>query len=59
VLWGFFNLVVAYVLICRIGTFDLRAWDHVVVLGLGVLLMAIISARSFGRFHGGNSPGSA
>ena len=24
VLWGFFNLAVAYLLICRVGTFDLR-----------------------------------
>src|SRR5580704_14418705 len=56
VLWGFFNLVVGYVLICRVGSFSLRATDHAAFLGLGILLMSLISARSFGRFHGGNSP---
>jgi hypothetical protein len=56
VLWGFFNLAVGYVLTCRVGDFDLRSTDHVVALGLGVLLMGLLMARMFGRFHGGNSP---
>ena len=58
VLWGFFNLAVGYVLVCRVGDFDLRSTGHVVFLGLGVFLMGVITARLFGRFHGGNSPGS-
>jgi hypothetical protein len=53
VLWGFFNLAVGYVLVCRVGTFQLRNTRHVLVLGLGVLLMAVMGARTFGRFHGG------
>jgi hypothetical protein len=57
VLWGFFNLVVGYVLICSVGDFDLRSIEHVVALGLGGLLMALLMARMFGRLHGGNSPG--
>jgi hypothetical protein len=56
VLWGFLNLVVGYVLVCRIGNFSLRSTDQVVALALGVLLMSMIGARGFGRFHGGNSP---
>ena len=56
VLWGFFNLVVGYILICRVGHFDLHSTDHVVALGFGVLVIGLISARAFGRFHGGNSP---
>ena len=40
VLWGFANLVVGYLLVCRVGTFELRRTRHVIVLGLGVLLMA-------------------
>jgi hypothetical protein len=56
VLWGFFNLVVAYLLICRVGDFDLRSWDHAIALGFGILLMGILAARLFGRLHGGNSP---
>jgi hypothetical protein len=53
VLWGFLNLVVGYVLVCRVGTFELRRTRHVVVLGLGVLLMGVMGARVFGRFYGG------
>jgi hypothetical protein len=56
VLWGFLNLAVSYVLICRVGHFNLRSTTHVAVLGLGLLLMGLMGARSFGRFHGGNSP---
>jgi hypothetical protein len=59
VLWGVFNLAVGYCLLCRIGQFDLRSTDHVVALGLGVLVMGVITARLFGRFHGGNAPGDS
>jgi hypothetical protein len=59
VLWGFFNLVAGYFLICRVGNFDLRSTAHVVASGLGSLLMGIMAARTFGRFHGGNSPGAS
>jgi hypothetical protein len=54
VLWGSFNLFLAYLLVARVGRFDLRQWKHVAVLGLGALLIAPLSARAFGRFHGGN-----
>jgi hypothetical protein len=53
VLWGFFNVVVGYVLVCRVGNFELRRTRHVLVFGLGVLAMAVMLARSFGRFYGG------
>ena len=56
VLWGFFNLVVGYVLVGRVGNFDPHSTDHIVALGFGILVMGVISARAFGRFHGGNSP---
>jgi hypothetical protein len=56
VVWGFINLVVGYVLTCRVGDFDLRSTDHVAAFGLGIFLMALMLARLFGRFHGGNSP---
>ena len=56
VLWGFLNLVVAYVLLCRVGSFDLHSTVHIVVMGSGVLLKSITGARNFGRFHGGNAP---
>lgn len=56
VLWGFFNLAAGYVLICRVGDFDLRDTADVVAAGLGMLLMSLFAARHFGRFHGGNAP---
>jgi hypothetical protein len=56
VLWGFANFVIAYLLIARMGNFDLRAIDNVIASGVGVLLICVMAARSFGRFHGGNSP---
>jgi hypothetical protein len=59
VVWGFFNLAVAYLLICRVGSFDLHSAEDAVALGSGMLLCGIATARMFGRFHGGNSPGRA
>lgn len=59
VLWGGLNLVVAYVLICRVGAFSLRSSAHAAALGLGVLLIGLLHARHFGRLHGGNAPGEA
>ena len=53
VLWGAFNLFIGYLLVCRVGTFDLRKTKHVLIAGAGALLMALILSRSFGRFYGG------
>jgi hypothetical protein len=53
VLWGLLNVAVAYLLICRVGSFNLRKTTHVLTLGAGVLLMSVMLARAFGRFHGG------
>ena len=55
VVWGVLNLAVAYVLICRVGDFNLHSTVHALTLGLGFLLMGLFAARHFGRFHGGNS----
>jgi hypothetical protein len=54
VLWGMFNLAVAYVLTLRVGEFSLHNLCHVLTLGAGILAMSLMSARAFGRFHGGN-----
>ena len=56
VLWGFFNAVVGYLLVVRVGNFDLRATRDVVALAVGALLISLQSARHFGQFHGGNAP---
>jgi hypothetical protein len=53
VLWGMFNLIVGYVLVVRVGRFDLRQTKHVVVLGLGMLAMALLLAHQLGKLHGG------
>ena len=53
VLWGLFNLTVAYLLICRVGSFNLRKTTHALTLGAGILVMSLMLAHSFGRFHGG------
>jgi hypothetical protein len=57
VLWGVFNLVIGYILVCRVGDFHLRSTPNVAVFGVGILLMSLVSARGFGRFHGGNLSG--
>lgn len=53
VLWGLFNLAIAYLLICRVGSFDLRKTQHVLVLGSGILIMSLMLAHTFGKLHGG------
>jgi hypothetical protein len=53
VLWGLLNLAVGYLLVCRVGTFELRQTRHVLTLGLGALLMSVMLAHAFGRFYGG------
>jgi hypothetical protein len=53
VLWGLFNLAVGYLLVCRVGKFDLRRTRHVLVLGAGIVIMSVMLARHFSRFHGG------
>jgi hypothetical protein len=53
VLWGLFNLAVAYLLICRVGDFNLRNTRQVLVLGAGMLVMSLMLAHTFGRLHGG------
>ena len=53
VLWGFFNLAIAYLLVFRVGAFSMRSAQDVIPLGAGVLVMSVMSAQTFGKFHGG------
>ena len=55
-LWGFANLVAFYVLVCRVGNFDLRDTRDAGALGSGILLLGLFAAAHFGRFNGGNAP---
>ena len=57
VLWGFVNMVIGYLLTCRVGEFEWTATADVLALGLGVLGMGLMHARIFGPLHGGLAPG--
>ncbi len=59
VLWGTANAVVGYCLIFHVGFFALRNRRDMLAAGLGGLLMSLMAARLFGRFHGGNRPQSS
>lgn len=59
VLWGFFNLALGYLLIFRVGQFDLRSTEQIVSMGLGMLLFGVMTAWNFGKLHGGNSSGAS
>jgi hypothetical protein len=52
--WGFVNGVISYLLVVRVGNFDLRSTSHVLVFAMGVLLLGLGCSRHFGNFHGGN-----
>jgi hypothetical protein len=57
VIWSFVNAVLGYVLIVRVGEFDVRDSQSMVAFGLGALLISLAMARHFGRFNGGNLRG--
>jgi len=52
VLWGAFNFLVAYLLILRVGKFELRRLQHALPALVGGLLMAFMLAQTFGRALG-------
>ncbi len=54
VLWGFFNLVIAYLLILCVGSFSIHDIPQVIATGAGMLFISLNAAWGFGRFHGGN-----
>lgn len=56
VLWGSFNLAVAYGLLLHVGRFDVRDLADAGAVAAGGLLISIVIAGHFGRFHGGNEP---
>jgi hypothetical protein len=59
VVWGFANLVFAWLLLCHVGDFGLKATADVLPFGIGMLAMGLFMARHFGSLHGGNSPEGA
>jgi hypothetical protein len=55
VLWGSLNAAIACVLVRCAGDFSLKDTAGVAAFGAGAFLIALFSARHFGRFHGGNT----
>ena len=54
VLWGFTNLLIAYLLLKEFGGgFNIRNVGDVLIAGAGALVMSVFCARAFGRFHSG------
>jgi len=53
VLWGFANLLAAYLLVFRASTFSVQDIGQVLLLGAGALIVSVFNARHFGQFHGG------
>jgi hypothetical protein len=53
VAWGAVNLIVAYLLLVRVGHFDLRNWRHALAFGIAFLGGGFLLAHSFAPFHGG------
>lgn len=49
VLWGTFNLVIAYLLVCRVGRFNARSTRDIAVFGVGWLLLGLMLAQAFGE----------
>lgn len=56
VIWGFFNAVIAFLLLTHVGAFDLHTTSHILAFAIGALLISLFTARHFGQFHGGNTP---
>ena len=56
VLWALFNLIVAWLLLERVARISLSTVPDLVTAGLGLSLTALLTARHFGRFNGGNTP---
>jgi hypothetical protein len=57
VLWGFSNVAVGYLLVCRVGDFGLKDTADMTAFGLGAFSAGLVAARHFGGFHGGARAG--
>src|SRR5450631_182109 len=53
VLWGLFNLLIAYLLLGRVGDFSLRKTRNVAVAGIGAVAMGLMLAQAFSRVYAG------
>jgi hypothetical protein len=53
VVWGFGNLLIAYMLIKEFGSFSIHNIAQVLTAGVGMFAMSLSLAWTFGQFHGG------
>jgi hypothetical protein len=53
VLWGLLNVLIGYLLVYRVGSFNPRSTPDVFVLGIGALLMAVMLSRAFAPLAAG------
>ena len=51
VLYGLFNLALAYVLLSRVGEFDARSGLHAGVFGFGLVAWSLMITRSLARLQ--------
>lgn len=58
-LWGMANFVVAYLLLVRVGNFDVHDDAHALAVLLGGLAIGLPLAKAFGDIHGGTRPPQA
>ncbi len=56
VAWALANLIAAYLLLVRVGAFDLRNWADVGFAFAGFALMGFLCARSFSRARQESEP---
>lgn len=56
VLWGSFNVILGYVLMFHVGSFDARDFVCVTPVLVGMVLMSVMHAQNFGKFYLGNDP---
>jgi hypothetical protein len=59
VLWGLVNFLIAYLLLFRAASFELRDPLQFLTAAAGALLLSVSMARHFGQFHGGNLSSSS
>ena len=58
VLWAFVNFAAGYLLMYRVGRFDPGSIIDLAAAAIGALVMSLMLATYFGRFHGGNAAAS-
>lgn len=53
VAWGLTNLFIAYLLLVRVGQFELRRWRHLTAFVVGFSTMSLFLSQRLGALHGG------